>query len=684
MLLRQTLPLSYRKVKEILAVPMCIIALLLFGVSSFHGFANANQAKQQAAFGEVVYQYFQEDFQQVLQLTEVGLTIHGFSDLSKENSDRLRLMQGAAQLNVGLYNQSQAIFTQLLSQTNSDYVQANTWFFMAKAGFENKHRYLSERAYTAIEQGRLQEYLGTQQWHELLYMTAYARMQEIAQNKGDDDWQPLFIQIPQASIFKSYLLANHATNLFNSAQYEEASTVFTDAKKSLLTHQNSQGIMQEVAGSAFATFTWAVTPWRWFDESVYAHQAQIERKQAQDEAEQNALFDTINSGLGQSLLQLGDLNNAMAVLQSVSASGLESQQALLTYGWASVSENRWQQALAAWQYVQNNSAGLFALQASYGIAYAFGQQDNLAQAFFSLVQTSTQIDSSLVALVEFTDTVQQPEFFNQYNNQWPQGLSDLKLGFFTPTLTFDAKYLLSIREQAKSILQDIKTKKIRLMQLEQMLIERAQSYENRKQSLSLSLAQQQITRAQENISALNTLLEQSVDFDSQLTLSRQMASHNTRVHIARVDKADSRLQRLQTDTTRKRPLKPSYKKRLHIVSGIVKWELMDVYLAQKWQHQALLKQAQQAVTRAKNQYQRLQLVSQQQDAFTPQKEALASLNKELAIQTQYTQTLYNEATTALTVQLTSLINEREVQLKRQGINTRLAMLRIQDLQQEGQ
>lgn len=633
--------------------------------------------KHNAAFGELVYHYFQNDYQQVLQLIAVGNTKHKFSELSKDDTDRLNLMQGAAQLQLGMYKQSQAKFASLLSQTTSQYVQANTWFFMAKAGFENKQAYLSERAYEAILQGELREHLSPEQWHELLYLSAYTRMQL------EQDWQSLQIQIPKENIYSAYLLANQGTLLFNKADYEQAVTIFTQAKQALIEYKNRRGYITQVVTDVFDTVSWAATPWRWFDDNATAEQAIKERKKAQSLEEQDALFDRINIGLGQSLLQQGDLGNAIAVIQNIADGGAESEQALLTYGWANAKENRWQTAMSAWQHLQQNSIGLFSLQASYGLAYAFSRQDNLGQAFYALQTTSIQIDSNLLALDAFATAAMQEEFFSQYNEQWPQALDDLKLGFFAPSANFDAKYLLAVRLQADSVLADISDKQARVIQLDNLLQERQATYDQRLQGMSLSNALAQIEQTQQHIDDLDALIVQSDTFEKQLVLSKKMTSLDISEQLSRLDSANQRHVRLSADTTRKRPLKATYKERLDLLEGILTWQLMDNFVAQKWQHKQLLKQAQEALSKTKQQYDNLQGISENQDAFGLQREQFSTLNQSLEAQVQAANNVYELATKTLTHQLLSLIQARKVQLQDQGTNTRLAMLRIQDLQQQG-
>jgi hypothetical protein len=652
------------------------------------------EALHKAAFSELAYHYFQEDYQQVLLLIEVGFAKHGFSHLSQNDSDSLQLMQGAAQLQLGLYNSAKILFKNLLGQTTSNYVQANTWFFMAKAGFENKQSNLSEQAYSAVLEGDLREELSDSQWYELLYLTAYTRMQL------NQDWQSLALQIPEERIYSAYLRANLGTIFFNQGDYELATLSFTKAKQALLKHQNSEGIVSRTASSVYDSLSWFIRPWKWFDSNAIAQEVAKERERLQSSEEQNALFDRINLSLGQSLLQQGDLPNAIAVIQNVSVANnvnstvpniinaqvnsAESLQALLTYGWANARENRWQTAMAAWQYLQDNSVGLISLQASYGLAYAFSRQDNLGQAFYALQSTANEIDVTISALNDFAAHIQQGDFFSHYNEQWPQALDDIKLGFFAPNKRFNAQHLLLVREQATQVITDITNKETRLTQLNTMLEEREASYQQRLQGISLRDAKARIEKAQQNINAINTLVTQADSFEKELYLSKKMATAELSEHVSRFERANASHERLVSNTnSKKRPLKASYKTRLDRINGILTWELNNNFIANQWQHKQLLKQAQLALNSARTQYQKLQEISQNNDFFNLQRGQFALLNESLNTQMNAANKVYSIASATLTQELLGLIEERKTQLNTQSANTRLAMLRIQDLQQQG-
>jgi hypothetical protein len=79
----------------------------------------------------------------------------------------------------------------------------------------------------------------------------------------------------------------------------------------------------------------------------------------------------------------------------------------------------------------------------------------------------------------------------------------------------------------------------------------------------------------------------------------------------------------------------------------------------------------------------LQNIAQDQDVFSQQRRQFSALNEALTQQIEAANKVYKSATMALTYELLSLIEARKTSLKRQGVNTRLAMLRIQDLQHQG-
>lgn len=695
-------------------------------------------AQQEADFEHILFEYFQKHYDTTLTLIEVGDASHQFSALSLENKDRLRLMQGAARLNVGLYTQAQNLLLSLLARTNSEYVQANTWFWLAKAGFENQQPYLSERAFAAIEKDELVEFIKAEQWQELLYLTAFARMQH------SGDWQNVYAKLDEGSIYPAYIQANLAAMQFNNGDFALAEESFIAAKQSLLTHQQTKASWVKLATERARTVlsvNW-LNPFTWFSDDPNA-QSQGQQEAQRVDAEQqelDALYDRINLGLAYALLQQQDDDNALRVINTVSKRGGESEQALLTLGWALAQQNRWHNALGIWQYLQQQSAGLYGLQASYAMAYAYQQQGDFIQAFYALDDTTKQIHTTIEALNEFAQWVRQDSFFDdlplsplgdeqikdipapgeqslekaavpsannvtvrvraiselatalgleptqdrQVNSKqaqgWPQELLDIKRMFLSSQPDFDALFLLGLRQEAKQALASLQRKSEQLLTLEQMLHVREQRFTQRQQDLSLAERQDVLAQAKQAIAALETKLASQ----DQQVLSTAMATAEQLRHIQRIKQAEQRLARLLNDDTRTRPLNPKLKQRLERAKGVLQWQLDEQFISRHWQHYRLLEQAKDAQALAALSYERLLKRQQDTEIFAAQQQSIEALARDIEEQQAHAQAIYAQADAQLRNNLLSIIERRIQALNQQQVNTRLAKLRLQDLTPEVQ
>ncbi|MFC4698751.1 hypothetical protein ACFO4O_01070 [Glaciecola siphonariae] len=528
---------------------------------------SANQdmlGQQQADYEHILFEYFQQHYDVSLMLIEAGDQNHGFSALAQDDQDRLRLMQGASQLKLGLYQRAQRLLLALLSKTTSEYVQANTWYWLAKAGFENRQYHLSERAFEVIEQAQLAPFIRPEQFQELVYLTVFARMQQ------GQAWQSRFKRLNMSTIYPAYIHANNASLHFNAGDYAQAEASFIAAKQALLSYQRGQNSwLKQARGSldSWFDFAWA-NPMTWFsaDPNQQAQGKVQEQKLNSEQKEVDALFDRINLGLAYALLRQQDDDNALSVINTISKRGGESEQALLTLGWAMAQQNRWQNAIGVWQYLRQQSAGLYGLQASYGIAYAYQQQGDFNQAFFALDDTSEQIQNTLSDLDRFSARIVDTEFFdalgaslsdsdteqlNVTNTDdslknkeirrvnsiaelasalgledsdnvtdtsnavspasmpapiWPENLLDIKRVFLSARSDFDAAFLLSVREEARQSLLNLQAKAKQLRTLEQMLSIRQQRYTQRQQDLSLESAALAIEQAKAQIAQVEQKL----------------------------------------------------------------------------------------------------------------------------------------------------------------------------------
>jgi len=618
------------------------------------------QKRQDVAFGQVVYSYFQGAPDQTL--LQVALARSNELTAQKpyalDNRDRLDLMRGAVSLQLGMTKQAESIFHRLLAQSADPYIQANTWFWLAKSSFAQKRMGASERAYTAIIDSDLEDELSAKHREELIYQVSHERM-----NNGGD-WEVLAEELSSDSIYQTYLIANQAVIEHNNQDYEAASEAFMAAKL-LLNATPVANSIQEKNESA----SW----WSWFN--WFANDL-TESQEVRAFQERNALFDRLNYGLGITLLEQKDFANALIALKLIGRESLEAEQALLTYGWTLAQENRWPLAMAAWQYLRENSQGIYALQASHGLAYGYEQQGALAEAFSSLRDSSRQLDLAMASLSEFDLQVQQVDFFdNIANGNWPIEHRDLQILLLSGESDFDSAYLLEVRRQAKQLLNTLDQNIAQIGGMYRLLDERELAFASRSESLSLTDAQKTLDRTKVRIAAFESALNASQISDKLLATNVQVSA------LERLEKADARILRINNE--RERQLSKKYASRVARLKGVLKWELSEAYPATRWQHQKQLNNLKVAYVDASEQYVQLKRLQRDTRIINEQRSRVDVIA--LSAQTDYTRTenLVDSLTQRLTEFLKAHMAVRMQELADQQVATRLAIIRIQDLAQPG-
>jgi hypothetical protein len=618
------------------------------------------QKRQDVAFGEVVYSYFQDAPDQTLlqgALTRAN-EFMAKTPYALENQDRLDLMRGAVSLQLGMTQQAESIFTRLLAQSADPYIQANTWFWLAKSSFAQKRMGVSERAYSAIIDSDLEDELSPEHREELIYQVSHERM-----NNGGD-WQTLAGELNSDSIYQTYLIANQAVIEHNNQDYDAASVAFMAAKLLLNATPVANSIQEKNQNNSW---------WSWFN---WFGNGLTESQEDRAFQERNALFDRLNYGLGITLLEQKDFANALIALKLIGRESLQAEQAMLTYGWTLAQENRWPLAMAAWQYLRDNSQGIYALQASHGLAYGYEQQGALAEAFNSLRDSSRQLDSAMASLSEFDQQVQQTDFFDTIaNGNWPIEHRDLQILLLSGDSDFDSAYLLEVRRQAKQLLNTLDKNIAQIDGMYRLLDERELAFASRSESLSLTDAQEILDRIKLRIAAFESSLNADQISDKLLATNMQVSA------LERLEKADVRIVRINTE--RERQLSKKYALRVARLKGVLKWELSEAYPAARWQHQKQLNKLKVVYADAREQYQQLKRLQSDTRIIEEQRSRVDVMA--LSAQTNYTRTeaLVGSLTQRLTDFLQANMAVRMQELADQQVATRLAVIRIQDLAQPG-
>jgi hypothetical protein len=618
------------------------------------------QKRQDLAFGQVVYSYFQGAPDQTLlqgALTRVN-ELRAQTPYGPDNQDRLDLMRGAVSLQLGMTQQAEGIFNRLLAQSGNPYIQANTWFWLAKSSFAQKRMGVSERAYLAIIENDLEDELSQDHWEELVYQVSHERM-----NMGAD-WETLAGELSSDSIYQTYLIANQAVIEHNKQDYDAANEAFISAKLLLNATPVENSIQEENNSSSW---------WSWFN---WFGNGLTESQEDRAFQERNALFDRLNYGLGVTLLEQKDYANALIALKLIGRESLHAEQAMLTYGWTLAQENRWPLAMAAWQYLRDNSKGIYALQASHGLAYGYEQQGALAEAFDALRDSSRQLDAAMTSLNSFGEQVQQAAFFDTVENgNWPIEHRDLQILLLSGNGDIDSAYLLGVRGQAKQLLNTLEGNLAQIDGMYRLLDERELAFERRSEALSLTDAQETLDRTQLHIEAFETILNSDQISAKLLATTEQVSA------LERLDKGEERILRINTE--REANLSQKYGQRVVRLKGVLAWELSEAYPATRWQHQKQLNQLKVAYADANKQYTRLKQLQNNTSSTDEQRSRVDVMALSAAADYARTEALVDSLTRRLTEFLQANMNLRMQALADQQVATRLAIIRLQDLAEPG-
>jgi hypothetical protein len=618
------------------------------------------QKRQDLALGQVVYSYFQGAPDQTLlqgSLTRLN-ELRAQRPYGPDNQDRLDLMKGAVSLQLGMTQQAEGIFNRLLAQSGNPYIQANTWFWLAKSSFAQKRMGVSERAYSAIIENDLEDELSLDHWEELVYQVSHERM-----NMGAE-WETLAEELSSDSIYQTYLIANQAVIEHNKQDYDAANEAFISAKLQLNATPVENSIQKENNSASW---------WSWFN---WFGNGLTESQEDRAFQERNALFDRLNYGLGVTLLEQKDYANALIALKLIGRGSLHAEQAMLTYGWTLAQENRWPLAMAAWQYLRDNSQGIYALQASHGLAYGYEQQGALAEAFHSLRDSSRQLDAAITSLNSFGEQVQQAAFFDTVaNGNWPIEHRDLQILLLSGNGDIDSAYLLGVRGQAKQLLNTLEGNLAQIDGMYRLLDERELAFERRIEALSLTDAQETLDRTRLRIEAFETILNSD-------QISAKLLATNEQVRaLERLDKGEERI--LRINTQREPNLSQKYGQRVARLKGVLAWELSEAYPATRWQHQKQLNQLKVAYADANDQYRQLKQLQKDTSSIDEQRSRVDAVALSAKVDYTRTEALLDSLSQRLTEFLQANMKLRMQELVDQQVATRLAIIRLQDLAEPG-
>jgi hypothetical protein len=270
-------------------------------------------------YGDALFHFYQEHYFTSL----TGLMVSQHFDRVRQHADEAEILRGGLFLSYGLHREATQIFTRLLDGQASPAVADRAWFYLAKISYQRGLLPQSEQAI-----GRIGE------------------------------------RLPPALQEERVLL--QAQLLMGRADYAAAAKVLAAAT---------------TPGSRFARFNLGVALIRSGETARGAALLdELGRSAAADE-ETRSLRDRANLALGFTSLQDGQPQQARGYLERVRLDGMQSNKALLGFGWAAAEQQQPKLALVPWMELAGRDAGDAAvLEAQLAVPHAFGELGALGQS----------------------------------------------------------------------------------------------------------------------------------------------------------------------------------------------------------------------------------------------------------------------------------------------------------------
>jgi hypothetical protein len=308
-------------------------------------------------YGDTLFHFYQEHY-----FTSVtGLMVSQHFNRVAKHADEAEVLRGGLLLSYGMHKEAGDIFALLIEKGAAPPVRDRAWFFLAKIRYQ---RGLYAEADDAL--GRIEKNLPPDMEEERVLLKAHVLMA-----RGDYAAAAVVLNgIPEVA----KEISKGATSASLYARYNLGVALVRSG------NADAGGALLDQLGKA-------PTP-----------------PQATEEF--RALRDKANVALGFAALQADKPENAGTYLERVRLNGVQSNKALLGFGWAFASTKNHKQALVPWtELSQRDASDSAVLEASIALPYAFGQLgaygqalDRYTAAIAVFERENTGLDESIAAI----------------------------------------------------------------------------------------------------------------------------------------------------------------------------------------------------------------------------------------------------------------------------------------------
>ncbi|NMP16534.1 tetratricopeptide repeat protein [Thalassotalea sp. Y01] len=308
-------------------------------------------AKQRIARDQALYYYFTEDY--FASLTQLALNDkQGIGDISGQS----QILRAGLELSYDMNERANEEFrsfdeTQSLDSEHRSYI----YFRFAKAFYKKGQFNQARQALNKVGAELAKEHRDA---YHFLNAQMFLKEGNVPSALTAKD------NIRPDSIYHRYLAFNYAMSYIGAE----------DTLGDVASNENIIQALQSVVD---------LTPVA-IDESESEELADIE---ITDELE--AIIDRSYLALGYLYLEQGENQAAMTAFENVAQQGLDSESALLGYGWAKANNEEYETAVLIWQNLASrNNNSVFAQEARLAVGYGFEKMHDKRRAFAAYQQAS--------------------------------------------------------------------------------------------------------------------------------------------------------------------------------------------------------------------------------------------------------------------------------------------------------
>ncbi|TLU65109.1 tetratricopeptide repeat protein [Thalassotalea litorea] len=486
------------------------------------------------------YEYYQGNYFDAL--TELSLGKEALGDSVTANGE---LFAAGLNLHFDINSDAGQKFAESLNAIDDPQYRDSAWFLLAK-NYASKQNVTGATQALANVQGNLPEYMQDDYYYLLAQMhIANGRMEQVGQAR---------LNIPKESVYHCYITFNEAVKWVELGDLDQAIKHFKQTVR----------LAQQLPVS--------------------------------DESE--ALSDRANVAMGYLYIRQGMNDQAVNTFKQVTQNNLDTQSAMLGYGWAMSNKEEYYAAIAIWQQLTGQTLqSPFVREAFIAIAYGYEQLSDLQSAHTAYNNALVHFNQQQAQAIGALETVNSTEFFDtvvQYSIDMAEvnkrkGLKGADVTLTLPPQLYSSQLAASAGFQNKlKDLQDVNAIIIQLMEWQQRADKLAAGYYGTlTDDLNMSVeAEQEVN--QQRIQLFMTNFVQQSD-----SLNSHWKTHSGRIY--QDSKVEEKQTKLLADLASYRKLTEAFYaqqnldkdsqeyqqnvQRLNRIGGVLLWQLGDFYLS---------------------------------------------------------------------------------------------------------